>query len=313
MADLASLPKDWILTSSQFTRKAHTNVYPAIHPGKADNSLKGKTVVVTGASRGIGARGIAPAFVEAGVKAIVLIATNPAKLVNVEEELKMINPDLETLSLSVDVSSRDQVAKAWLGIKARYHRVDILVNNAGVESTDSDKTHEQDPDIFFRNFEVNVKGTHIMTQQFLKAAVSWATTANPARVINMSSSSAWGTWPFLAAYSNSKAALIHYTTTLAASYPGMVLAIAVNPGLNDTDIIPQTLRAAGFNFNDPALTGATLVWLTADPVRSQFLNGRVVTVEWDVEELMARKEEITKNNLLTMQLNAVLGKGQFAD
>lgn len=166
MADLASLPKDWILTSSQFTRKAHTNVYPAIHPGKADNSLKGKTVVVTGASRGIGARGIAPAFVEAGVKAIVLIATNPAKLVNVEEELKMINPDLETLSLSVDVSSRDQVAKAWLGIKARYHRVDILVNNAGVESTDSDKTHEQDPDIFFRNFVC-------LHQQYLATSQGW--------------------------------------------------------------------------------------------------------------------------------------------
>lgn len=152
MADLASLPKDWILTSSQFTRKAHTTVYPAIHPAKAENSLKGKTVVVTGASRGIGARGIAPAFVEAGVKAIVLIATNAAKLVNVEVELKIINPHLETLALSVDVSSSDQVAKAWLEIKARYHKVDILINNAGVESTDSDKTHEQDPDIFFRNF-----------------------------------------------------------------------------------------------------------------------------------------------------------------
>ncbi|KAJ5510512.1 Short-chain dehydrogenase/reductase SDR [Penicillium expansum] len=266
MADLSALPKDWILTSSQFTRKAYTNVYPAIHPTKAENSVRGKTVVVTGASRGIGARGIAPAFVKAGVKAIVLIATNAAKLMNVEEELKMINPDIETLSLSVDVSSSDQVAKAWLGIKARYPQV----NNAGVETTDSDKTHEQDPDIFFRNFEVNVKGTHIMTQQFLKAAIPWATTTDPARLINMSSSSAWGTWPFLAAYSNSKAALIHYTTTLAASYPGTVLAIAVNPGLNDTDIIPAALRAAEFNYNDPALTGATLVWLTADPARSRF-------------------------------------------
>ena len=152
MADLASLPKDWILTASQFTRKAHTNVYSAIYPGKADNSLRGKTVVVTGASRGIGARGIAPAFVEAGVKAIVLIATIAVNLVNAEEELKIINPDLETLALGVDVSSCDQVAKAWLEIKARYHKVDILVNNAGVETTDSDKTHEQDPDIFFRNF-----------------------------------------------------------------------------------------------------------------------------------------------------------------
>jgi NAD(P)-dependent dehydrogenase (short-subunit alcohol dehydrogenase family) len=152
-----------------------------------------------------------------------------------------------------------------------------------------------------------------MTQQFLKAAVPWATTAEPARVLNMTSSSAWGVWPFLAAYSNSKAALIHYTTTLAASYPGTVLAVAVNPGLNDTDIVPGAIRAAGFGFNDPGLTGATLVWLVADPARSGFLNGRVVTVEWDVDELVARKGEITGRNLLTMQLNATLGAQQFAN
>ncbi len=115
----------------------------------------------------------------------------------------------------------------------------------------------------------------------------------------------------LAAYANSKAAMIHYNTLVAASYPGTVLSIAVNPGLNDTEILPLILREAGFNFNDPMLTGATLVWLVSDPARSQFLNGRVLTSEWDVEELVARKEEITKKNLLTMQLNATLGVEQF--
>jgi NAD(P)-dependent dehydrogenase (short-subunit alcohol dehydrogenase family) len=150
-----------------------------------------------------------------------------------------------------------------------------------------------------------------MTQQFLAASQPWATVTDPARLINITSSSAWGVWPFLASYSNSKASVIHYTTTLAASYPGTVLAVAVNPGLNDTAILPEVVRAAEFNYNDPALTGAALVWLVADPERSRFLNGRVVTVEWDVEELVARREEIMGKNLLTMQLNATLGEDQF--
>lgn len=106
--------------------------------------------------------------------------------------------------------------------------------------------------------------------------------------------------------------MIHYTTTLAASYPGTVLAIAINPGLNNTAILPTSLRATGFIYNDPALTGATLVWLVADPAPSRFLNGRVLTVQWDVEELLTRNEEITSRNLLTMQLNATLGTEQFA-
>ena len=105
----------------------------------------------------------------------------------------------------------------------------------------------------------------------------------------------------------SKSANIHYSSTLAAAYSEQLLSIAINPGMNDTDILPDVLREAGFNTNNPALTGGTIVWLVADPVRSQFLNGRVLTTEWDVDELVARKEEITSKNLLTMQLQATLG------
>lgn len=127
----------------------------------------------------------------------------------------------------------------------------------------------------------------------------------------MTSSTAWGVWPFLAGYSISKAANIQYTTTLAAAYPDKLLAISINPGLTDTDIVPADLRAVGFNFNEPELTGGTIVWLLADPDRSKFLNGRVITSEWDVEEMVERKEEIISKNLLTMQLHATLGLEQF--
>ena len=169
---LATLPKDWVVTSGQFTRKAYTDVYPPIDPTAPENSLKGKVAIVTGASRGsayrlaatrdartvlihdsVGAKGIAPAFAKAGAKAIVLLATNANSLRGVEEELKKINAEVEVLALSVDISSADQVAQAWSEINARYPKVHILVNNAGVAtSEDAKMMHEQDPDIFFKNF-----------------------------------------------------------------------------------------------------------------------------------------------------------------
>ncbi len=129
----------------------------------------------------------------------------------------------------------------------------------------------------------------------------------------MTSSTAWGVFPFLASYAMSKAANIQYTTLPAAAYPDTLLTVAINPGFNDTDIVPQALRDAEFNFNDPTLAGSTIVWLVANPERSQFLSGRVLTAEWDVEELVARKEEITAKNLLTLGLQATLGLEQFAD
>lgn len=100
MADITALPVDWIVTSGQFTRRDYTAVYPAIDPTKPENSLKGEVVAVTGASRGIGAQGIALAFVKADVKAIVLIATKADKLTSVEEELKKTNRDVEILSFA---------------------------------------------------------------------------------------------------------------------------------------------------------------------------------------------------------------------
>lgn len=169
MADLASLPKDWIVTSGQFTRNAYTKVYPAIDPTRPENALVGKTVVITGASRGIGAKGIAPAFVKAGVKAIVLIATNATKLASLEEVLKEINPDVETLALSADISSAEQVTKAWVEINARYPRVHILINNAGVSSASDKPIHEQEPDIFFRDFVCHFLGLSLMC----KRSVFW--------------------------------------------------------------------------------------------------------------------------------------------
>jgi hypothetical protein len=154
--DLSTLPRDWIVTSGQFTKTAHTNIYPAIDPTKPENSLEGMTIVITGASRGLGAKSIAPAFAEAGVKAIVLIATNASKLVHVREELQKARPDLEVLALSADISSAEQVSAVWAEINARYPKVHVLVNNAGVECTESEKPmHEQDPDVFMKNFVSN--------------------------------------------------------------------------------------------------------------------------------------------------------------
>lgn len=157
---LGALPKDWAVKAVQFTRNVYTTVYPAIDPTNPRNSLKGKVVVLTGASQGIGALGVAPAFVKAGVKAIVLIARNFNKLTNVKEDLRAINPEVEVLCLEADIVSADQVNRAWSDINAKYERVDILVNNAGIESTDSNKTHELDPDVFFKNYVSNHPKPH---------------------------------------------------------------------------------------------------------------------------------------------------------
>lgn len=53
---MADLPTDYFVTSLQYTKKTFQDVYPAIDPAKPSNSLAGKIVLITGASRGIGSR-----------------------------------------------------------------------------------------------------------------------------------------------------------------------------------------------------------------------------------------------------------------
>ena len=53
---MASLPKDYFVASLQYTKNVFQDVYPAIDPSKPTNSLAGRIAIVTGASRGIGAR-----------------------------------------------------------------------------------------------------------------------------------------------------------------------------------------------------------------------------------------------------------------
>jgi hypothetical protein len=97
-------------------------------------------------------------------------------------------------------------------------------------------------------------------------------------------------------------------TYVAAENPNIV-AVALHPGIVDTDMTIDSFKR--FALDKPELVGAVAVWLAGwnDPSR-HFLSGRYVSANWDVEELLERKE-IAEGNLLTMKLNADLGAAQF--
>ena len=152
-----------------------------------------------------------------------------------------------------------------------------------------------------------------MIQQFLKSSLKWATPINPASIVNFVSTNGYQVYPFMSGYSISKLGVIQLSAHIAATYPETVTCVAVNPGLTDTDLPHPAIRAAGFHLNDPDLSGGTALWLAADPVRSRFLNGRMISSMWDIEELVARKDEIVRENLLTIDLRGTFGLDQFKD
>ncbi|KAI4698110.1 uncharacterized protein J4E84_001244 [Alternaria hordeiaustralica] len=300
MADLSKLPKDFYVTSMQFTKNAHQDAYPAIDPSIPEHSLAGKVAVITGASRGIGAMAMVPAFVKAGVKGVALLASNAEKLAATEKSVKEANPNIETLSYALDISDTKGVEAAFEAIRQKFGHADVLVNAAGAMTGDGPKLHDTDPDQWWRNFEINGKGNYLLIRSFLRLLPSPDT---PATIVNVSSWQAFFTVPPLGAYFMSKFILDALATYVAAEYPN-VTAVSMHPGLVATDMLREPFRSL-FNQDSPELVGGTAVWLCQK--KAKFLSGRFIAANWDVEDLLSRKEEIVKDDLLKLTLKGDFG------
>lgn len=99
-----------------------------------------------------------------------------------------------------------------------------------------------------------------------------------------------------------KLAILRLTEFLVAEYGAHgLLAISLDPGGVLTDMgagLPQQFHAS--LVDTPELAADTLVWLTRD--RKEWLAGRDVVVNWDVEELDAKKEEVLQGDKLKVRL-----------
>jgi NAD(P)-dependent dehydrogenase (short-subunit alcohol dehydrogenase family) len=117
-------------SATQFVKTMHRSIYPAIDPSNPANSAKGKHLLLTGASRGIG-KAIALAWAKAGVSGTVLTGRSVKDLSAVAEEVKAISPSTEVLVEAADITSAESIDELWKKIKTKFGEVDVLINNAG--------------------------------------------------------------------------------------------------------------------------------------------------------------------------------------
>ena len=192
-------------------------------------------VIVTGASRGLGAS-VARWLAKARA-AVTLISRSEDRLNDVAGEIRLLggNP----LVFKADVSSSDACRSAVEHTLDRFGRIDALVNNAGIIQPISSVAHTK-PDQWRYNIEVNLMGPFYMIQ----AAISYLRRQN-GRIVNVSSGAANRVLENVSAYCAAKAALNHFTRVLAEEEPDLT-AVTVRPGVVDTDM-QATIRNEGLN------------------------------------------------------------------
>ncbi|KAN0070119.1 hypothetical protein V8E54_011700, partial [Elaphomyces granulatus] len=282
-----------------FTSILHTDTYPEIDP-KTQSNHRGRAVFINGASRGIG-RATAISFAKAGASAIAIGARS--NLDGIEEEILAAAQEAghatppQVLKLCLDVTDEASISNAALQTEQQFGRLDILVNNSGY----LEKwllLAESNPTEWWRTWEINVRGVHLMLRAFLPLLLK----GGQKIVVNVASIGAHLLTPSSSSYSISKLAVVRLTEFVSAEYGAQgIIALAVHPGGVRTELslnLPEIIHS--FLVDAAELPADTITWLASE--RRDWLSGRYISCNWHMPELVSKKEEIVTGDKLKMKL-----------
>ena len=239
------------------------------------SDLRGKRVIISGASSGIGLE-TARMLVRGGAE-VGLVARTAEPLAAVAEELGDA-----AWARAGDVADPDSVRGLAEEAANRWGAVDGLVNNAGVAPmTTLDATETE---VWDETFAVNVRGPFLLCRELgevLRQGVGSA-------VVNVSSTLAVKAIPGMAAYNSSKAALNQLTRSLALEWAPEVRVNAVMPAVVDTPIhalrgmtSEQVKEMGGLHplgrVGRPADVAAMIIFLLSDA--AAWMTGTIVPVD----------------------------------
>ena len=226
--------------------------------------MQGKVVVITGASRGIGAAAVRQ-FAAAGARVAALARSGPA----IEALAGQIGA--QVMPIVCDVSSWPQTSPAMEAVSAKWGRIDVLVNNAG-QIEPIARIADAAPQDWAQAVQVNLAGAF----HAIRAVLPHMKAAGGGTIINVSSGAATSPYEGWSAYCAAKAGVLMLTRSLHLEEGPAIRALGLSPGTVATDM-QRRISASGINpvsglaWEDhipPEWPARALVWMCgveADP------------------------------------------------
>ncbi|KAI1356051.1 NAD(P)-binding protein [Xylaria sp. FL0043] len=280
----------------QLTKQVRRDVYPLLEPTQPELSAKGKTVLITGVSGGIG-KAIPESWVVAGASGVVITGRKADVLEGIATRLRSLAPpSTKVLAQAADITDEASVAALFAAAKEAVGKIDVLINSAG--TLEGGPIGAVEPKKFFNDFQVNVLGSYLMTHHFLAQADGVGT------VVTFTTGAIASVFPGMAGYTASKLALVRIMENLHAEQPG-IRVFSLMPGIVQTGMLVDALKP--YAKDSAALSGSWTLFLSTP--RAEWMRGGILSVNWDIEEMEAHKDQIVGENLLSRAfMNAKLGK-----
>jgi NAD(P)-dependent dehydrogenase (short-subunit alcohol dehydrogenase family) len=238
--------------------------------------LSERIALVTGGGRGIGAN-IARALARDGWSVVVTARTR--------DEIDAVAEEVGGRAIEMDVTSRESVDRAV----ADAGPVELLVANAG--TSDRSVTWEEDPEVWWRTFEVNVLGVHLCC----RAVIPGMLERGSGRIVITGSGASYLPGATATAYPASKAAVGRYGETLNNELDGRIPVFVISPGLVRT---AMTEGAFGDDapWTPPELAPELVRKLASGDYDA--LAGRYLHAEHDdVDDLLTRIDDVRERDL----------------
>ncbi|KAF2160313.1 hypothetical protein M409DRAFT_29167 [Zasmidium cellare ATCC 36951] len=268
-----------------FTAEWHNTSYASISPSRPELSVAGKTIVITGGGNGIGAR-MVRSFAEAGAARIAITARREQNLKDVKAKTEAAFPKTKVDYYVGDVVNEADVKAATAGVG----KWDVLVLNAGYLSK-REAIAKADFGEWWRGFEVNLKGTFLVLQAFTPTAKEGAAVIGMSSgVVTFSSEMA----QTASSYAASKIALNKVMEVFAAEHPQLNVKV-FHPGVIETEMLAKS-ELSGLPIDDISLPADFAVWFASK--EADFIKGRFVSCNWDVDELKKKAAQFEQNPLL---------------